>query len=108
NYESQKKNMVKFKIKNYRIDDGKLLVKVKKDTADPVPFKLETISKEGQTNTHWFETPPAPSEEYYEVPESDAHKLVINSGHFFPESKFRDNYLYTKGFFSNKIGRAHV
>lgn len=97
----EKKHRVNFKIKNFRRDDGKLLVKVKKDTADPVPFKLETISKDGQTNTHWFETPPAPSEEYYEVPESDAHKLVINSGHFFPESKFRDNYLYTKGFFSN-------
>src|SRR5690606_29319868 len=28
-------------------------------------------------------------------------KIVLNSEYIFPETNFRDNYLYTKGFFAN-------
>ena len=96
-----RKHRVNFNLKKFKREDGNLLVKVKKNTHDPVPFKLETISKTGATKTHWFGTPEHPSEDFYVIPEADADKIVINSGHFFPEKNFRDNYIYTRGIFSN-------
>ncbi len=96
-----RKHRVNFNVKKFKREDGNLLVKVKKNTADPVPFKLETISPQGETRTHWFGTPERPSADFYVVPEADAQKIVINSGHFFPEKNYRDNYLYTRGVFSN-------
>ena len=33
---------------------------------------------------------------------SDAEKIVLNSEYIFPETNFRDNYLYTKGIFANQ------
>lgn len=96
-----RKHRVNFNLKKFKRADGNLEVTVRKNTYDPVPFKLETISEEGGTKTHWFGTPEHPSQDVYIVPEMNADKIVINSGHFFPEKNFRDNYLYTKGFFSN-------
>lgn len=96
-----RKHRVNFKIKKFKRENNQLLVKIAKNTTDAVPFKLETITKEGIKNSYWFSTPNHSSNEYYAIPESDAHKIVINSGHLFPESNFRDNYIYTQGFFSN-------
>lgn len=96
-----RKHRVNFNLKKFKRADGNLEVTVRKNTYDPVPFKLETISEQGGTKTHWFGTPEHPSQDVYIVPEMDADKIVINSGHFFPEKNFRDNYLYTKGLFSN-------
>ena len=38
----------------------------------------------------------------YNIPQSDADKIVLNSEYIFPENNFRDNYRYTKGFFANQ------
>ena len=97
----KRKHRINFKLKKFKRENNHLSVKVKKNTADAVPFKLETIGKEKVIKTLWFDTPNHESEEYYNIPEGDTEKIVVNSGHFFPESNFRDNYLYTKGFFSN-------
>ena len=97
----QEKHRVNFNLKKFKRKYGNLQVLVKKNSDLAVPFKLETIKKDGERKTYWFDTPNRNSEEFYIVPESDAEKIVINGGHFFPESNFRDNYLYTRGFFAN-------
>lgn len=96
-----RKHRVNFNLKKYRREGENLTVKVKKNEPDPVPFKLETFSKNGDSKTYWFDTPEHPSTDNYVIPDHDAEKIVINSGHYFPESTFRDNYVYTKGVFSN-------
>src|SRR5690606_5592431 len=49
-----RKHRVNFNLKKFKRADGNLEVTVRKNTYDPVPFKLETISEEGGTKTHWF------------------------------------------------------
>lgn len=97
------KQRVNFKINNFKRKNGDLLVDVSKNTALSVPFRLETQSsvKNGIRKQYWFDTPTRKSREIYVVPDSSAVKLTLNSEYFFPESNFRDNYLYTKGLFSN-------
>ena len=38
-------------------------------------------------------------ESTYVITDTDVEKITINSNYAFPENNFRDNYLYTKGFF---------
>ncbi len=95
------KQRVNFNLKKFKRKDGNLEVTVKKNTDLAIPFKLETVNKIGERKTYWYDTENKPSENIFVIPEEDANKIVINSGHFFPESNFRDNYLYTKGLFSN-------
>ncbi len=97
----ERKHRVNFDLRKFRREGENLSVNVKKNEEDPVPFKLETFNQKGESKTHWFDTPEHKSTENYVIPEHDAEKIVINSGHFFPESNFRDNYLYSKGLFAN-------
>ncbi len=96
-----KKQRVNFKIKSFEKVDDKLQIRVKKNSKLPVPFKIETYAKNGDVHEYWFDTEAEKTDKFYEIPESDAYKIVINNESLFPESSFRDNYLYTKGLFSN-------
>lgn len=100
----QSKQRANFKINHFKRDGSQLLVNVTKQSDLPIPFKMETLAqKSGPTalRQYWFETPSRKSQEVYIVPDSAVSKLTINNHYFFPENNFRDNYLYTKGLFSN-------
>lgn len=98
---AQRKHRMNFDVKKFRKNNNNLEVKIQKTENNAVPFKLEATSKTGKTQTYWFETSEKKSEQYYEIPETDIHKIMVNGDYFFPENNFRDNYIYTKGFFAN-------
>lgn len=97
----QRKNRVNFNLKRYSKNEEEFLVKIKKNTALRVPFKIETVTEDGSVETFWFDTDNLKKTEVYRIPQSDASKIVVNSDYVFPETNFRDNYRYTKGFFAN-------
>ncbi len=97
----QQKNRVNFKLKRYKKIGDDFQVKVSKNTTQRIPFKIETEEKSGEKQTFWFDTDNSKNTVEYNIPQSNAEKIVINDGYIFPEKNFRDNYLYTKGFFSN-------
>ena len=97
----QKKNRVNFDLKKYKKTEDEFLVDIAKNTTLPIPFKIETETKSGEKKVFWFDTDASTETKTYRIPQSDAEKIVINSGYVFPETNFRDNYLYTKGIFAN-------
>lgn len=97
----EKKQRVNFRLKNYRKEDDNFQVKIVKNTPEKIPFKIETEEKNGQTKTFWFDTNDSEKPVTYNIPQSNASKILVNNDYIFPESKFRDNYLYTKGIFAN-------
>ena len=96
-----KKQRVNFKAKSFSRENGNLKIRIKKNSKLPVPFKLQTFSKEGEVQSYWYDTKAEKTDQIYEVPDKNTYKIVVNGGNSFPESSFRDNYLYTKGLFSN-------
>lgn len=97
----EQKNRVNFKLKRYRKLGDDFQVKVMKNTTQTIPFKIETEEKSGGKQTFWFDTDDSKKVVEYNIPQSNAEKIVINDNYIFPEINFRDNYLYTKGFFAN-------
>ncbi|QOW08960.1 aminopeptidase [Kaistella flava (ex Peng et al. 2021)] len=98
----QQKNRVNFKLKRFTKNGDNFQVKVSKNTHQRIPFKLETEEESGQKETFWFDTDDSKETVVYNIPQSNAEKIIINDGYIFPEKNFRDNYLYTEGFFSNR------
>lgn len=99
NYITQK-NRVNFDLKSFKRDGENLKITVSKNTTKNIPFKLETTNNDGLKSIYWYDTNKEKTSSYI-VPENDAQKIIINGNFNFPESNFRDNYLYTKGVFSN-------
>jgi len=97
----QHKNRVNFNLKRYSKKEDEFLVKIKKNTTLPVPFKIETVTEDNAVKTFWFDTDHLTKTDIYRIPQADASKIVLNSDYIFPEMNFRDNYRYTKGFFAN-------
>ncbi|MDP2453550.1 MULTISPECIES: aminopeptidase [unclassified Kaistella] len=97
----EQKNRVNIKLKRYRKLGDDFQVKVIKNTTQTIPFKIETEEKSGGKQTFWFDTDDSKKVVDYNIPQSNAEKIVINDNYIFPEINFRDNYLYTKGFFAN-------
>lgn len=97
----QQKQRVNFDSRSYKKEGDHFRVNVSKNTALKIPFKLETEEKNGEKKTYWFDTSESTKSITYIIPNSDAEKILINNDYSFPESNFRDNYLYTKGLFSN-------
>lgn len=95
------KNRVNFNLKRYRKVGDNFHVKIDKNAANTIPFKIQTEKQNGQTDIFWFDTDQKKGTTEYIIPQSNAEKLVINSDYIFPENNFRDNYLYTKGLFAN-------
>lgn len=96
-----KKQRVNFKAKSFKRKDGNLQIRIKKESKLPVPFKLQTYSENGEVQSYWYDTEAKNTDEFYEVPDKNIYKIEVNEERSFPESSFRDNYLYTKGLFSN-------
>lgn len=95
-----KKNRVNFKLKNFKIEGENMLVKVKKNTEAPIPFQLKAIKNDDQAQIYWYDTY-TKKETDYRIPKDSIKKIILNDNDLFPELNNRDNYLYTKGLFSN-------
>lgn len=96
-----RKNRVNFVLKQYEKKGDEYQVKIRKNTVEEIPFRIETIDENAERKTYWFDTDHSTETKIYNIPQQNAEKIVINDGYVFPEKNFRDNYLYTRGIFSN-------
>lgn len=97
----QHKNRINFKLKSFKNIDNNIHIKVSKNTSLNIPFKLETLNESGVKGTYWYDTNNKHDTNTYVIPNDNIKKIIINDQFAFPESNYRDNYLYTKGLFSN-------
>ena len=98
----KQKNRVDFKLKNIRKDNDSLQIKIVRNTDISIPVKLETETREGEKKTYWIDTEENERTTSLSLPASEnIYKTTLNSGYIFPESNYRDNFLYAKGLFSN-------
>lgn len=98
----KQKNRVNFKLKRITKENDSLQIKIAKNTDAPIPVKLETETREGEKKAYWIETEENERSKDFSLPASDnIYKVTLNSGYIFPESSYRDNFLYAKGIFSN-------
>ena len=97
----QHKNRDNFNLKSYQKVENNFQIRIKKNTDLALPFKLETETKSGEKHTYYYDTPSEKSDIKYNVPQQNAYKITINDGYIFPEKRYRDNYIYTRGLFSN-------
>ena len=95
------KNRDNFNLKSYKKVDNTFKIRIKKNTDLALPFKLETVTKLGEKHTYFYDTPSNKTDLNYDIPQQDADKIIINDDYIFPEKSYRDNYIYTKGLFSN-------
>lgn len=94
-------NRLNFNLKKYRKTDEGYLVKIFKNTEYGIPLKITSEDSEGKTSAFWYDTHDGRHSGEYLIPKEDVRKIQLNDGYLFPESNYRDNYLYTKGLFSN-------
>jgi hypothetical protein len=98
----QRKQRINFSLKSYKRVDDFFRLKITKNTDEKIPLKIETQDSIGEKKVFWFLNTDNSKKSYYGgVPVDGVSKILINSDYSFPESNFRDNYLYTKGLFSN-------
>jgi hypothetical protein len=97
----QHKNRINFKLKRFKKENDSLNIKINKNTFANIPVKLQTETTEGDKKEYWVETEENEKTKTFSIPASDIHKITLNDDYIFPESKYRDNFLYAKGFFSN-------
>ncbi|UOE37584.1 gluzincin family metallopeptidase [Chryseobacterium oryzae] len=96
-----KKQRVNFRLKNFRTENDFLNVKIAKNTDENIPVKLEAQTKEGKRTTYWIDTEKNERQKTVQIPAEDVYKITLNNDYIFPEANYRDNFLYTKGIFSN-------
>lgn len=97
----EQKNRVNFKLKNFRREGDSLHIKLTKNTDAAIPIKLETQTKDGDKKTYWIETEETEKIKNISIPALDIYKITLNNDYIFPEANYKDNFLYTKGLFSN-------
>ena len=95
------KNRVNFKLKRFKKEGDSLHIKIQKNTLANIPVKLQTESKDGDKKEYWVETEENEKTTTFSIPALDTYKITLNDDYIFPEAKYRDNFLYAKGFFSN-------
>lgn len=96
-----KKQRLNFNLKSFKRNGDDFALTVSKNDQTPAPFKINTEEQSGDVKTFLFDTPEKEGSETYAVDHSEAEKIILNGGYSFPESNYRDNYLYTKGVFAN-------
>ncbi|MDY0932475.1 aminopeptidase [Chryseobacterium sp. CFBP8996] len=97
----KQKNRVNFRLKNFRINNDSLNIKIVKNTDEAIPVKLETQTRNGDRTSYWIETEENERLKTVNLPSEDIYKITLNNDYIFPEANYRDNFLYTKGLFSN-------
>jgi aryl carrier-like protein len=95
------KNRVNFKLKNFKAKDDSLEIRIAKNTDDSIPVKLETQTRDGERKSYWVETEKNQRLQTVSLPGENVYKITLNDDYIFPEANYRDNFLYTKGLFSN-------
>ncbi|WP_370899649.1 aminopeptidase [Chryseobacterium gossypii] len=95
------KNRINFKLKRFRKEGDSLNIRIVKNTDNAIPVKLQTETTEKEVKQYWIETGENERSQTFSVPASDINKITLNDDYIFPESKYRDNFLYAKGLFSN-------
>src|SRR5690606_20802708 len=96
------KNRVNFKLRKFRKENDSLQITINKNVDNAIPVKLETQNKEGEKQSYWIETQEHEKKKTVSIPALDTYKITLNDDYIFPESNYRDNFLYAKGFFSNR------
>ncbi|MCW3168542.1 aminopeptidase [Chryseobacterium sp. 09-1422] len=95
------KNRVNFKLKKFKAKDDSLEIRIAKNTDDSIPVKLETQTRDGERKSYWIETEKNQRLQTVSLPGENVYKITLNDDYIFPEANYRDNFLYTKGLFSN-------
>ena len=94
------KHRINFNLKRFEKQDDNYTVSIRKNSDVSIPLKIETEDKSGEKTTYW-KAGTEQKKDTATVPSDQVEKIVLNDDYIFPESNFRDNYLYTKGIFSN-------
>ena len=94
------KHRINFNLKNFDKKDNDYLVKIQKNRTEIIPLKIETETKATEKITYWKDGN-SHKKDTISLPSNQVEKIVLNDDYVFPETNFRDNYLYTKGIFSN-------
>ena len=94
------KHRINFNLKRFEKQDYNYTVSIRKNSDVSIPLKIETEDKSGEKTTYW-KAGTEQKKDTATVPSDQVEKIVLNDDYIFPESNFRDNYLYTKGIFSN-------
>lgn len=97
----KQKNRVNFKLKKFRTKDDSLEIRIAKNTDEAIPVKLETQTRDGERKSYWIETAENERLKTVNLPAENIYKITLNDDYIFPEANYRDNFLYTKGLFSN-------
>ncbi|KFF17220.1 aminopeptidase N [Chryseobacterium piperi] len=97
----KQKNRVNFKLQKFKKENDSLHIKITKNTTSPIPVKLETQTTEKEKKEYWVETDGNEKSTTVTIPALDIYKITLNNDYIFPEAQYRDNFLYSKGLFSN-------
>lgn len=97
----KQKNRVNFKLKKFKSKDRSLEINIAKNTDEAIPVKLETQTRNGERTSYWIETEKNRKQKTVDLPAEGIYKITLNDDYIFPEANYRDNFLYTKGLFSN-------
>ncbi|SIQ18319.1 hypothetical protein SAMN05880574_10749 [Chryseobacterium sp. RU37D] len=95
------KNRVNFRLKRFKKENDSLNIKINKNTFAEIPVKLHTETREGDKKEYWVGADENQKTKTFSIPTAGIYKITLNEDYIFPESNYRDNFLYAKGFFSN-------
>ena len=95
-----KRQRINFRIKNIKREEDHIQLKIEKNTDLAIPLKITTDNTIEQ-KSYWLNTSKNNDIETFTIPNEGIKKILINDQYIFPESNYRDNYIYTKGLFSN-------
>lgn len=94
------KHRINFNLKNIDDERQNYIVNIKNKNAEKVPLKVETETKDGKKSIVWKQGTET-TKDTLSIPNNNTEKIVLNDDYIFPETNYRDNYIYTKGLFSN-------
>jgi len=94
------KHRINFNLKNFQKQKQDYVVNIHKNNSLPIPLKVETENIATDKSTYWKDGNDQ-KKDTVSLRSSNVDKIVLNDDYIFPETNFRDNYLYTKGIFSN-------
>ncbi|WP_379969336.1 aminopeptidase [Epilithonimonas sp. UC225_85] len=94
------KHRINFNLKNFEEEKENYLVNIHKNNTQIIPLKIETENKTADKTTLWKDGNEQ-KKDTVSVQSNQVDKIVLNDNYIFPETNFRDNYIYTKGIFSN-------
>jgi len=94
------KHRINFNLKNIKEQNDHYQVNIKNKNASNIPLKIESENKNDEKTTYWKDGS-SKAKDSILIPKENVAKIVLNDNYIFPESNYRDNYIYTKGLFSN-------